>query len=339
MATIGNNVLTLTDWAKRNDPKGKTPMIVEILSQTNMALEDMPFKEGNLPTGEQVTIRTGLPTSFYRQINQGVPKSKSTTAQITENAAMLTARSEVDVKMAKLNGNVNTFRLSESKAFIESMAQTQATTLIYGTSANPEEYVGFAARYNALSGSANSENVLGAGGTGSDNTSIFLIGWGSDTIYGVYPKGSRAGIDHQDLGEIDGFDANNDRFRVYADDYSWDNGLVVKDWRYAVRIPNIDISDLVAQTGTQLPSATTAIIKLMARAQDRIPNMASVKDVFYVNRTVASHLRLAALDKSSAAVTIEPAINQFGDNIHQLMFLGTPVKIMDTIVNTEAEVV
>ena len=76
MATIGNNVLTLTDWAKRNDPKGKTPMIVEILSQTNMALEDMPFKEGNLPTGEQVTIRTGLPTSFYRQINQGVPKSK-----------------------------------------------------------------------------------------------------------------------------------------------------------------------------------------------------------------------------------------------------------------------
>jgi len=339
MATIGNNVLTLTDWAKRNDPKGKTPMIVEILSQTNMALEDMPFKEGNLPTGEQVTIRTGLPTSFYRQINQGVPKSKSTTAQITENAAMLTARSEVDVKMAKLNGNVNTFRLSESKAFIESMAQTQATTLIYGTSANPEEYVGFAARYNALSGSANSENVLGAGGTGSDNTSIFLIGWGSDTIYGVYPKGSRAGIDHQDLGEIDGFDANNDRFRVYADDYSWDNGLVVKDWRYAVRIPNIDISDLVAQTGTQLPSATTAIIKLMARAQDRIPNMASVKDVFYVNRTVASHLRLAALEKSSAAVTIEPAINQFGDNIHQLMFLGTPVKIMDTIVNTEAEVV
>jgi len=337
MATIGNDVLTLTDWAKRNDPQGKTPMIVEMLSQSNAALEDMPFKEGNLPTGEQVTIRTGLPTSYYRQINQGVPKSKSTTAQVVENAAMLEARSEVDVKVAKLNGNVQTFRLSESKAFVESMGQTQSTTLMYGTASNPEEYVGFFPRYSDTS-AANGENILLAGGAGSDNTSIMLVGWGDQTVFGVYPKGSKAGMDHQDLGEIDAFDDNNNRFRAYSDLYTWDNGLVVKDWRYAVRIANIDVSDLVAQTGTQAATAATAIIKLMARAQDRLPNITSVKDCFYVNRTVASHLRLAALDKSSAAVTIEPAINQFGDNIHQLMFLGTPVKIMDTILNTEAAI-
>lgn len=337
MATIGNNVLTLTDWAKRNDPKGKTPMIVELLSQSNSALEDMPFKEGNLPTGEQVTIRTGLPDSYYRQINQGVPKSKSTTAQVVENAAMLEARSEVDCKVAKLNGNVQTFRLSESKAFVESMGQTQASTLMYGTASNPEEYVGFMPRYSDTT-AANGENILLAGGSGSDNTSILLVGWGSDTVFGIYPKGSKAGLDHKDLGEIDAFDDNNNRFRAFADQYTWDNGLVVKDWRYAVRIANIDVSDLIAQTGTQASTAATAIIKLMARAQDRLPNIGSVKDCFYVNRTVASHLRLAALDKSSAAVSIEPAINQFGETIHQLKFLGTPVKIMDTIVNTEAAI-
>ena len=337
MATIGNTVLTLSDWAKRNDPKGKTPMIVEMLSQSNMALEDMPFKEGNLPTGEQVTIRTGLPTSYYRQINQGVPSSKSTTAQVVETAAMLESRSEVDVKDAKLNGNVQTFRLSESRAFVESMGQTQSTTLMYGTAANPEEYVGFFPRYSDTT-AANGENILLAGGASSDNTSILLVGWGQDTVFGVYPKGSKAGLDHQDLGEIDAFDANNNSFRAFSDLYTWDNGLVVKDWRYVVRIANIDVSDLVAQSGTQASTAATAIIKLMARAQDRLPNITSVKDVFYVNRTVASHLRLAALDKSSAAVTIEPAINQFGKNIHQLMFLGTPVKIMDTIVNTEATI-
>jgi len=335
MATIGNTVLTLVDWAKRNDPDGKTPRIVEILNQTNSALEDMPFKEGNLPTGEQTTIRTGLPQAFYRQMNMGTPKSKSTTVQVTENAAMLEARSEVDVKVAKMNGNLNTFRLSESVAFIEGMAQTQATTLIYGTASNPEEYVGFMPRYSDTT-AANGENILLAGGAGSDNTSILLVGWGMDKIFGVYPKGSKAGLSHQDLGEIDAFDSNNDRFRAFADLYQWDNGLVVKDWRYAVRIANIDVSDLIGQENTQAESASTAIIKLMARAQDRLPNISSVKDVFYVNRTVASHLRLAALDKSSAAVTIEPAINQFGDTIHQLMFLGTPVRIMDTIINTEA---
>ena len=335
MATIGNTVLTLVDWAKLNDPKGKTPMIVEILNQQNSALEDMHFKEGNLATGEQTTIRTGLPTSYYRQMNMGTPKSKSTSVQVTENAAMLEARSEVDVKLAKLNGNVQTFRLTESRAFIEGMAQTQATTLIYGTAANPEEYVGFMPRYSDTT-AANGENILLAGGASSDNTSILLVGWGADSVFGVYPKGSKAGLDHRDLGEIDGFDSSDNRFRVYADLYQWDNGLVVKDWRNVVRIANIDVSDLVGATGTQAATAATAIIKLMARAQDRLPNISAVKDCFYVNRTVASHLRIAALDKSSSAVTIEPSINQFGKNIHQLMFLGTPVRIMDTIINTEA---
>jgi hypothetical protein len=94
----------------------------------------------------------------------------------------------------------------------------------------------------------------------------------------------------------------------------------------------------VAATGTQLPAAATAIIKLMSRAQDRLPNIASVKDCFYVNRTVGSHLKLAALAQSSAALTIETAINQFGETIHQMHFLGTPVKIMDTIINTEAAI-
>ena len=335
MATLGNTVLTLVDWAKRNDPKGKTPMIVEILNQQNSALEDMPFKEGNLPTGEQTTIRTGLPTSYYRQMNMGTPKSKSTTVQVTENAAMLEGRSEVDVKLAKLNGNVQSFRLSESRAHIEGMAQTQATTLMYGTAANPEEYVGFMPRYSDTT-AANGENILLAGGsTASVQTSILLVGWGADSVFGVYPKGSKAGLDHRDLGEIDAFDSNNDRFRAYADLYQWDNGLVVKDWRNVVRIANIEVTDLVAQTGTQASTAATAIIKLMARSIDRLPNITAVKACFYVNRTVASHLRIAAMDKSQSALAIEPSINQFGKTIHQLMFLGVPVRIMDVILNTE----
>ena len=40
------------------------------------------FKEGNLPTGERVIIRTGLPSVYWRALNQGIPNIKSTTAQI-----------------------------------------------------------------------------------------------------------------------------------------------------------------------------------------------------------------------------------------------------------------
>jgi len=337
MATLSSTVLTLADWAKRLDPDGKTAKTVEILSQTNEILNDMLFKEGNLPTGEQTTIRTGLPTVYYRLMNQGVPKSKSTTAQVVETAAMLSARSEVDEDEANLNGNVNAYRMDEAMAFVEAMSQRMATTLFYGSAANPEEFVGFAPRYNDLS-ATNAQNIITAGGSGSDNSSIWLVGWGQRTVMGIFPKGSKAGMDHQDLGLGDAFDSNNDRFRAYMDLWKWSNGLVVKDWRYAVRIPNIDISDLVGQTGTQALTASTSIIKLMARAIDRLPSMAGINPAFYVNRTVASHLRLIALEKSSSAVTIEPGLNQLGDSIFTLRFLGVPVRIVDALTEAEAVV-
>lgn len=337
MATLSATVLTLADWAKRLDPDGKTAKTVEILSQENQILDDMMFKEGNLPTGEQVTIRTGLPTVYYRLINQGVPKSKSTTAQITENAAILEARAEVDKDEAELNGNVNAYRMDESMAFAEAMSQQMAETLIYGSGANPEEFVGFANRYSDLS-AANAQNILDAGGTGSDNSSIWLVGWGQRTVHGVFPKGSKAGLIHEDLGVGDAFDSSDNRFRAYMDRWQWKNGLVVKDWRYAVRIANIDISDLVGQSGTQETTDATAIIKLMSRAIDRLPSLANISPAFYVNRTVASLLRVVALDKSASAVTIEEGLNQFGETIFTMRFLGIPVRLVDRLTEAEAQV-
>jgi hypothetical protein len=337
MATLGINALTLADAAKRKDPSGKTAKIVELLSQTNEILNDMLFVEGNLPTGHRVTVRTGLPTAYYRLTNQGVPSSKSTTAQITENAASLEARSEVDKDVAELGGDVNATRMSESMSFLEAMNQQQAQTLIYGTAANPEEYVGFAARYNDTS-ELNGENIQLAGGAGSDNTSIWLAGWGENTVFGVYPQGSSAGLKQTDLGLADAFDANNDRFRAYMEHYEWKNGLVVKDWRYVTRIANIDVSDLSALTGTQAVTASTSIIKLMSKAMDRLPTLNGVKPVFYVNRTVASNLKIIGLEKSSAAVTVQEGLNQFGDTIFTIRFLGIPVRVVDAITNTEAAI-
>ena len=119
MSVLGANVLTLSDWAKRLDPDGKVPEIAEMLSQTNEVLLDMLWKEGNLPTGERTTVRTGLPSVAWRLINKGVQPSKSTTAQVDEACGTLEAWSEVDVKLADLNGNTSAFRLSEAQAFIE----------------------------------------------------------------------------------------------------------------------------------------------------------------------------------------------------------------------------
>ena len=178
MSAVGTSVLTLVDWAKRLDPNGKTAAIAEMLAQSNDILDDMSFVEGNLPTGHRSVIRTGLPTVYWRLINQGIPPSKSTTAQVDESTGMLEAYSEVDKDLAMLNGNTASFRLSESQAFIEAMNQEMAQTIFYGNSSTaPEEFNGLAVRYSSLS-AVNGQNIINGGGSGSDNSSIWLVAWG-----------------------------------------------------------------------------------------------------------------------------------------------------------------
>jgi hypothetical protein len=339
MATLSTSNLTLADWAKRTDPDGRVPVIAELLSQSNEILEDCVFKEGNLPTGERVVIRTGLPSVYWRALNQGIPNSKSTTAQVDEACGILEARSEVDKDLAMLNGNTAQFRLSEDVAFLEAMNQTQATTMFYGNpSTDPKQFLGLAPRYSSLSGSNNAQNVITAGGSGSDNTSIYLVVWGDQTVYCPFPKGSSAGLIHEDLGEQTVYNSDGTRLQAYATRYQWKNGLVVKDWRYVVRICNIDISDLMAQTTTQLPSAATAIIKLMSRALYRIPNMGMGRAAFYMNRTVHSGLAIAALDKSQYVLKVNEGLSQFGQPYSWLSFQGVPLRRVDAILNTEAVV-
>lgn len=334
MSALGANVLTLADWAKRLDPDGKVPEIVEMLSQTNEILDDMLWKEGNLPTGDRTTIRTGLPTVAWRLINEGVQPSKSTTAQVDEATGMLEAWSEVDVELAKLNGNTAAFRLSEGAAFIEAMNQEMASTLIYGNSSTaPEEFTGLAARYSSLSASvANSQNIVSGSGSGSDNTSIWLICWGASTVHGIFPKGSKAGIEHEDLGvetveTVAGIAGK--RMRAYRDKWNWHCGVALRDWRYVVRGANIDVSNLVAE------SSNADIIKMMTKMVWRLPNRRVGKPVFYVNRTVGEMLDIQA----QAAVK---AGGQLGygevEGREFLKFRGMPIRIVDSILETEATV-
>lgn len=339
MATLSTANLTLADWSKRVDPEGRVPVVAELLSQSNEILEDCVFKEGNLPTGERVVIRTGLPTVYWRALNQGIPSSKSTTAQVDEACGILEARSEVDKDLAMLNGNTSSFRLSEDQAFLEAMNQTQATTLFYGNPAtDPKQFLGLASRYS-LSTAGNGQNIIKAGGADATaNTSIYLVVWGDNTVYCPFPKGSKAGLIHEDLGEQTVYNSDGTRLQALSTRYQWKNGLVVKDWRYVVRICNINTTHLLAQSDTQAASAATAIIKLMARALYRIPNMAMGRAAFYMNRTVHSGLSVAALDKSQYVLKVNEGLSQFGMPYSWLSFLGVPLRRVDAILNTEAVV-
>ncbi|HID9280218.1 TPA: major capsid protein [Serratia marcescens] len=327
MAIKGINALTLADHAKRMDPDGKIPAIVELLEQTNPILTDMVFVEGNLPTGHRTTVRTGLPAATWRLLNYGVQPSKSTTAQVTDSTGMLEAYAEVDKALADLNGNSSEFRLSEDRAFIESMNQNQAETVFYGdTRINPQRFTGLSARYNDKS-AKNAQNIVDAGGTGSNLTSIWLVVWGTNTVHGIFPKGQKAGLDHKDLGEQTLVDDNGGKYQGYRTHYKWDNGLSVRDWRYVVRIANIDTTKLGADDGPNLA-------KLMVQALHRIPNLQMGKAVFYMNRDAAEYLDIQATEKASLAISVKET-----EGVFWTSFRGVPVRTCDALLSTESQVV
>lgn len=338
-ATLAPNVLTLHDWAKRLDPDGKTPDIVELLAQSNPILQDALFMEGNLPTGHRTTVRTGLPTVAWRLLNGGVATSKSKTAQIDEQCGMLEAWSEVDKDLAELNGNTSAFRMSEAQAFIEAMNQEAASTLFYGNSGvAAEEFTGLSPRFGAISGAGNAQNIIDALGTGSDNSSIWLCSWGANTLHGIFPKGSKAGLIHEDMGLVTVTDAaagaaagigQNTRMRAYQDHWQWKLGIALRDWRYQVRIANIDISNLTTE------SSAANLIKSMIKAIYRLPSTGLGKPVFYMNRTVAEMLDIQRFNVVAAAGMRYEEV----DGKPQMSFRGIPIRVCDALVNTEARVV
>lgn len=336
MATgLSSDRLTLLDWARRADPDGKIAAVVEVMNHYNEILDDITFIEGNLATGHKVTLRASLPTPSWRLLNEGVTRTKSTTKQITETCGMLEAYSEIDKDLAMLNGNTAAFRFSEDLAHIEAMNQEFAYTLIYGdTSVDPEKFVGLAPRYFATSGQTTSDNVINGGGEGSDNTSIWLVGWSPNTVSGIFPKGSKAGLQVNDLGEQTVYDSNLKPFQAYRTHFQWKCGIQVKDWRYVVRICNIDISDL--ETAGDASDTSANLLKYMSQALDKIPSNGAVRRVFYCNNRVRAMLRVKLFNKSNTYITLSDWQSPIsGFNRPTLAFQGVPIRRIDEIAVNE----
>lgn len=313
---------TLAEWAQMLDPDGSIATIAEVMNQTNEILDDALYVEGNLPTGHRTTVRSDVPSGTWRKLNYGVTPTKSKTVQVTDTTGMLEQYSEVDKDLADLNGNSAEFRLAEDRPFIEGMNQDLATTLFYGdTGTHPERFLGLSPRYDALGSPSKPGNnyldqVISAGGS-ADLTSIWLVVWGENTVHMVFPKGSKAGLMHQDLGEQTLFDSDGGRYQGYRAHYQMKVGMVVRDWRYIVRIANVDFD-------------ATFDYKTLITAMNTVPNLAMGRARIYMNRNIKNQVDIAAAEKSNAALKITEV---FGRPV--TTFWGVPIRQCDALLNTE----
>lgn len=335
MAVVGETYLNIADKIKRQTPDGeRIATIIELLSQTNRIMDDMITLEGNTQTGHVTTMRSGLPSVTWTKLYDYTQPTKSSTVQVTDTCGMLEGYSVVDKRLADLNGDAAALRLSEDMAFLEAMNQEFASTLFYGnTDTAPEEFLGLAPRFGDLSAS-NGSQIVDAGGTGSDNTSMWLIKWGENYTHGIYPKGTTAGLTHTDDGQQTETDATGGKRKVYQTHYEMKAGLSVRDYRHLVRIANIDVSNL-STIGSGSDSSADLINIMIDALYDRLENTEGGKLVWYCNPKVYTALTKKAVEKANVNLTYE----NFGGDKPVMAFHGVPIKRVDALLNTEARVV
>lgn len=339
MAAKGTTLLTLLDAAKgKNKQIGK---VAEVLVQNNDMLKDIMYRPMNEGTIHKEDIRSALPEVYYRKANQPIPASKSTIEERSFQATHFESKSQMDRLVAQRGGMemVGYNRWNQAQGHLQAHAIELAALMIYGSPAsNPQKTAGFFDIYSTLNAAEEtSKQIVDAGGLGSDNTSILKVHWGERSVFGVYPVGTQGGINRIDhsaggkLVKIPGLDQNGNvgDFWGYEEEFLTDHGLVVKDYRQAGRVANIDVSDLVAGSGADL-------IDLMISLNYKIDNLKNGTGVWYVNRTIEAHLHKQALTKVGAGAGLR-FDNYQGEKV--LMFLGDPVRRMDAILNSEARVV
>src|ERR1700749_1972665 len=201
MATIGNSFLGLADIYKRTDSQRNMVPIIEALNILNPLMDDAVMIEANQGTKHLSTIRTGLPAVAWGKLYQGIPQSKSTTQQVEDTTGFVEALSTVDERLLEISKNPGAVRMSEAESFLESMSQDVTTNFFYSdTATTPERFKGLAARYGSLGSYGAGNQIINAGGAGSDNMSIWFVGWGTSATSLIYPEGTPAGINRQDMG-------------------------------------------------------------------------------------------------------------------------------------------
>lgn len=336
MATVGTNYLTIADRIKMNDPDNRIARVVELLNDTNELMQDIVVIEGNLPTGHRTTMRRGLPSVTWRKLYGYVSPSKSKVVQVDDTVGILEAFSFLDEDLAQLNGDVASLRLAEDKPFFEAMNQEFMETYFYGnTDTDPEEYLGLAPRFSSLStveGNSGTQ-IIDGGGTGNDNTSMWLLKHGEQYLHSFFPKGSEMGLTHRDMGLVTETDSTGAKRLGYQTQYKWKVGLSVRDYRHIVRIANLDISDLLtAESGSD---TSADLINLMIEAIGlKMENLTGGKLVWYCGREVFTALTKKAVAKANVNLTFQ----DFGGPNLTMGFQGIPIKRVDALTITESRV-
>lgn len=318
MAMDVNEVrMSLVEVVKRHDPDGNLSTIAEVLNKQNDIVGDAVWREANDNYSNKTTRRSYLPAGTWRKFNEGVNNTSSETTELVDTIGILEAHSANDVDLINSFKDPKQARMDEAMAFVEGLSQDMATAIMYGdASADPEKFTGLAPRLDSIAGSA---NVINEGGTGSTCTSVFVIDWGINSAYMMYPRNSVVGLEHINMGKQLVNDSDSKAFLAYVDIFKWKAGLVVKNNKSIGRLANI------MSSGTDNLFDEDNLITLLNR-MTKGPGRR-----IYVNETVMTQMEILFKDKTNVNFYKEDGLAP-GPVLH---FKGVPIRQVDALTIAE----
>jgi hypothetical protein len=338
-------LFTYSEWAARRDADGKISALVNLMSQQNSILNDMLAAECQTGNVFEYTQVVKLPTPQRRAYNQGVVRTMAAVAKQVTTAVEYADWATIDASLARLGDQLQEQRAQEDFLHMEGMNQKIASDIFYSNRAtDPLAFTGLANIYNTVNPATSgiAANVIDAGGTGSDNASMWLIVWGPKHIHTIFPNGMAAGIQHKDMGLLPIVDADGREFLAYRTWLQWNIGLAIHDWRFAVRVANIDVSDLNTVSAANLldllaqmvlrPPVMPAGVGPVQNTDD--PRIVTGRAAIYVNRTVYGALERQVTNKTNILLQLRE-----WDGMTVLTYRGIPIRIVDALLNTESRVV
>lgn len=296
MSTRGKWYITMRDIAAGKTPNGMQDReVVELMAKNNPILADVLFQECNKGRENFSTVRTGYPDAVYRSFYEGVSPSKGAKKQVVNSCATLSSALTIDQRLYDQEKDKAALLLDEASAHAEAMGQAVATGLFYGKIADtPKGINGLATTYSVLGGTGTDETlakfyVLDAKRSDSSDAtqlrSIFLVSWGRNSVKGLFPEATNMGLQRGVLESVLIKDENNKDLKVMRQEFNWDFGLEIKDFRFAGRIANI-------QTNLMDTTGATDLVKLFTRLKIRIKDSGEVRQCLYMDKITFEALAL-----------------------------------------------
>jgi hypothetical protein len=342
MAAISGPYKSLSTLTAIRDSNGERPVeaeVAEILEQNNPVDEVLLWRSTNRSKHHETLKRVKLPEVYERKVNQAIPYSKQERGMNAWNTVHLEAQAATDVMALEgLNAAEQAFeKMDDARAFLQAMAIKRASLIFNGSAdADVQRMGGIFDIYSTvnLATSAIASQVVDAGGTGSDNTTMMLADLSANGIFGIYPKESKnMGIKVENLGvgDVPALDINGNAGFIRADrsQFGSDLGICVNDYTLSTRVANIDLSDL---KGDSAPSITELALEMYYKAK----NVGVGKKAIFLNSTLAFqwHLQDRREVKAGGQLSFEMI-----DGKKRMMFMGIPVIVCDAIANNYARVV